>query len=203
MPSPLTSLPTWSSVLQFLRRLPSDCPVTLHSFRNANGEQLWHWAVRQRGPDGPTGPHPGPSPWIAFVSGQTVRNISRLLPLWLAERCLPVVAANEIAHAAIRDPAVRRRYQLANAIAEAIASAPEDWEWTTALLTQLNPDPFADANADPWADAYVRGDPAPRQRREPPTTAFARPEPPPNSPEPASPRGSTRPVLRRFRDGKY
>lgn len=201
MSNPSTAFPTWLSVLQFLRRLPSDSPVTLQSFRAAGGEQLWHWVVRQRGPDGPTGPHPGPSPWIAFVSGQTARNVSRLLGLWVAERCLPVMAANEMAHAAIRDPAVRRRYQLANAIAETLASAPEDWEWTTALLTQLNPDPFADA--DPWADAYVRGDPAPRRRREPPTSAFARPVPPPNSPEPASPPGSTRPVLRRFRDGKY
>lgn len=202
MPSPLPSLPTWFSVLQFLRRLPSDCPVTLHSFRNANGEQLWHWAVRQRGPDGPTGPHPGPSPWIAFVSGQSARNVSRLLGLWVAERCLPVVAANEMAHAAIRDPAVRRRYQLACTLADALAAHPEDWEWTAELLEQLNPNPFADANADPWVDACVRGDPPPRRRTEPTTSTFAAPVTPPNPPRPAIPLGSTRPVLRRFRDGK-
>jgi hypothetical protein len=53
------------------------------------------------------------------------------------------------------------------------------------------------------ADACIRGDPTPRQRRQPPASDFARPVPPPDRPEPASPPGSTRPVLRRFRDGKY
>jgi hypothetical protein len=203
MPTTKSSLPSWLSVLQFLRRLQSDSPVTLQTFRAAKGEQLWHWAVRQRGPDGPTGPHPGPSPWIAFVAGQTAGNVARLLPLILAERRLPVIAANEAAHSAIRDPAIRRRYQLAGALAEALSAHPEDWAWRAELLDQLNPDPFADTNADPWADACVRGDTAPRQRNQPPNSAFARPVPPPNPHEQASPPGSTRPVLRRFRDGKY
>lgn len=192
-----TPFPTWMSVLAALDRMEDDTPVTLLAFRQADAEREWHFAVRSHGPDGPTGSHPGPSPWVTLVRGQRARTIRRLLPIWLANRVLPVVTADEYSTEIIGDPLRRRRHELANQMADHLLAYPSDWTWLSTLLTAMDPDPFRISRDED--DDLPFDDPPKRRRTIPPPDDAA-------GPATADPKeafvhrpNSSRPMLRRFR----
>lgn len=203
MTPPHSYWPTWLSVLRVLKSLGDDAPVTLESFRATGEEHVWHWAVRARGPDGPSGPHPGPSPWLTLVAGQCARDVRIALPLFVANRCLPRVTVKDITQEAIRSPDLQRRHRLGYMVAGALAKHPDDWRWLSELLSALDPDPFGgdgDDSRDVLEDLF--GDrPRSAAKRSPSADP---PKAPPisvsGSPQSGGHTRSTRPVLRRLRE---
>ena len=173
--------------------MPDHSPVTLATFRVHGGEPAWHFAVASRGPDGPSGPHPGPSPWLILIAGQEARAVRRLLPIWLTNRCLPHVAAQDLAGEALRSPELLRRVRMGNALNDSLARHPEDWAWLKAVVDVMNPDPFWHPDEGDEDDSPF-GDPPRRPRRAARSVA-----PPASAPEPPISTVSTRPLLRRLR----
>lgn len=189
--------PTWLSVLAVLEQMDDALPVTLLTFREANAEREWHFAVRNHGPDGPTGSHPGPSPWVSLVRGQRARTVRRLLPIWIANRVLTVVTAEDLSNEIIGDPHLRRRHELANQLADHLLAHPDDWPWLSNLLAAMDPDPFRISRED--ADDLPFDDPPRRNRTITPPANTSAPLGA-EVPLTASPRpNSSRPMLRRLR----
>lgn len=199
-----TPFPTWVTVLDALRRLPDDSPVTLAAFRKVDAEREWGFAVTSFGRDGPTGSHPGPSPWLVLVAGQCARTIRQLLPIWASYRVLPAVGAEDFSTQVLRTTELLRRLRVANAIAEILVRHPHDYMWLKDLVSELNPDPLRFSSDMDSADDLPFGDSATRTRgvRHSPAAKQSPSRPP--QPEGATASetvphpASTRPSLRRL-----
>ena len=188
--------PTWLDALRMLEELGNH--TVARERLGARGAWIWRWAVRNRGPDGDTGPNPGPSPFLCFANGQSASDARQLLPLWIADRRLRLVTVEELAREVLRDPAQRLRYQLSRTIADYVCAHPAEWVWLRDLLVALDPDPFATRSDD-----RVEGDePAsrlPRQSLEDASEPGRR-SPSPVNVVPAETRSSLRPTLRKWNE---